>query len=268
MSSVKIRCREADVRTGQTWSVGEVAAITGVTVRTLHHYDRIGLLPPSARTPAGYRSYDEDDLLRLQRILAYRELGLALDDIAALIDDPGSDPLEHLRRQHGLVLEQLERLRQVAAVLEKTMEAHKLGIRLTPQEMFEVFGDHDPTQYSEEVEQRWGDTDAYQESARRASAYTKEDWLRIKAEQEASGRALVEAMASGAAADSEVAMAAAEQARLLIDRWFYPCSHEMHVNLAEMYVADPRFTQTYEDMAPGLAQYVRDAIVANAARAG
>jgi DNA-binding transcriptional MerR regulator len=250
----------------QTWSVGEVAALAGVTVRTLHHYDRIGLLPPSDRTAAGYRAYSEADLLRLQRILAYRELGLALDDIATLLDDPSSDPVEHLRRQHGLVLERLERLRQVAAVLEKTMEAHQMGIRLNPDEMFEVFGDHDPTQYAAEVEERWGDTDAYRESARRTSAYTKEDWLRVKAEQEASGRALVEAMQGGHAPDSAVAMDAAEEARLVIDRNFYPCGYDMHVGLAEMYVADPRFTQTYEDQAPGLAQYVHDAIVANAAR--
>jgi hypothetical protein len=174
--------------------------------------------------------------------------------------------VEHLRRQHGLVLERMERLREVAAVLEKTMEAHKMGIRLNPEEMFEVFGDQDPTQYAEEAEERWGDTDAWRESQRRASAYTKDDWLRVKAEQEASGRALAEALQGGHAPDSDVAMDAAEQARLVIDRNFYPCSHEMHVNLGEMYVADPRFTATYEEMAPGLAQYVRDAIVANAAR--
>jgi DNA-binding transcriptional MerR regulator len=250
----------------RTWSVGELAALTGVTVRTLHHYDRIGLLPPGERTPAGYRSYTEADLLRLQRILAYRELGFALDDIAALLDDPESDPLDHLRRQHGLVLERMERLAQVAAVLEKTMEAHTMGIRLNPDEMFEVFGDNDPTQYAEEVEERWGDTDAYRESHRRSSQYTKEDWKRIQAEQEASGAAFVAAQRGGHAPDSEVAMDAAEQARLLIDRNFYPCSHEFHVCLGDMYVSDPRFTKTYEDLSPGLAQYVRDAIAANAAR--
>lgn len=251
----------------QTWSVGEVAALAGVTVRTLHHYDRIGLLPASERTAAGYRSYTEADLMRLQRILAYRELGFGLDEITSLLDDPGSDPVDHLRRQHGLVLDRMEHLRQVAAVLEKTMEAHQMGIRLNPDEMFEVFGDHDPTQYAAEVEERWGDTDAYRESTRRTSSYTKEDWLRVKGEQEASGLRLVAALQGGHAPDSEVAMDAAEEARLVIDRNFYPCSHEMHVNLGQMYVADPRFTATYEAMAPGLAQYVCDAIQANAARA-
>ena len=87
------------MRLERMWSVGDLAAVSGVTVRTLHHYDRIGLLPPSGRTPAGYRSYDEGDLLRLQRILAYRELGFSLDDIAALLDDPDTDPAEMLRRQ-------------------------------------------------------------------------------------------------------------------------------------------------------------------------
>jgi DNA-binding transcriptional MerR regulator len=251
----------------QTWSVGELAARTGVTVRTLHHYDRIGLLPPGERTPAGYRNYTEADLMRLQRILAYRELGFALDDIAALLD-AGSDPLELLRRQHGLVVERMERLAQVAAVLEKTMEAHRMGMRLNPEEMFEVFGDDDPTQYADEVEERWGDTDAYRESQRRAAGYTKADWVRIKAEQEASAAAFADALRGGHAPDSEVAMDAAEAARLVIDRNFYPLSHEMHVGLGEMYVADPRFAKTYEDLAPGLAQYVREAIAANAARHG
>lgn len=253
---------------GQMWSVGELARLAGVTVRTLHHYDRVGLLPPSERTAAGYRAYTEADLLRLQRVLAYRELGFGLDDITALLDDPGTDPLDHLRRQHGLVLERLERLREVAAVLEKTMEAHKMGIRLNPEEMFEVFGDNDPTQYEAEVQERWGDTDAYRESRSRTASYSKDDWLRIKAEQEAAGRAMADAMQAGLAPDSEAAMAAAEDARLLIDRNFYPLNHGMHLCLGEMYVADPRFTATYEEVAPGLAEYTRDAIKANAARHG
>jgi MerR family transcriptional regulator, thiopeptide resistance regulator len=252
----------------QSWSVGELAALTGVTVRTLHHYDRIGLLPPGERTAAGYRSYTEADLLRLQRILAYRELGFSLEDIAALLDDPDSDPLELLRRQHGLVLERMERLAEVAAVLEKTMKEYSMGIRLNPEEMFEVFGDDDPAQYADEVEQRWGETDAYRESQRRSAQYTKDDWIRIKDEQEASAAALAEALRAGHTPDSDTAMDAAEQARLVIDRNFYPLSHEMHVCLGDMYVADPRFTKTYEDIAPGLAEYVRAAITANAARHG
>ena len=252
--------------TEDSWSVGEVARMAGVTVRTMHHYDRIGLLPARIRSRAGYRGYDRADLARLQRILAYRELGFTLEDIARLLDDPDSDPLAHLRRQHDLVLERMERLAQIAAVLERTMEAHTMGIQLSAEEMLEVFGEHDPTRYADEVQERWGDTDSYRQSTRRTSAYTKDDWIRIKAEQEAAQARFAAALAAGLPADSPEAMDAAEQHRLLIDRYFYDLSREMQVGLGRMYLADPRFTQTYEDVAPGLAQYVHDAIVANAAR--
>jgi len=252
--------------TEDSWSVGAVARLAGVTVRALHHYDRIGLLRPSVRSSAGYRGYDQADLARLQRVLAYRELGFSLEDIGRLLDDPNSDPVTQLRQQHELVLERMERLAQIAAVLERTMEAHTMGIKLTAEEMLEVFGEHDPTQYADEVQERWGDTDAYQQSTQRTSSYTKDDWIRIKAEQEAAGVRFAEVMAAGLPADSPEAMAAAEEHRLLIDRYFYDLSREAHVGLAEMYVADPRFTKNYEDVAPGLAQYVHDAIVANAAR--
>ena len=252
--------------TEDSWSVGAVARLAGVTVRALHHYDRIGLLRPSVRSGAGYRGYDQADLARLQRVLAYRELGFSLEDIGRLLDDPDSDPVAQLRQQHELVLERMERLAQIAAVLERTMEAHTMGIKLTAEEMLEVFGEHDPTQYADEVQERWGDTDAYQQSTRRTSSYTKDDWIRIKAEQEAAGARFAELMAAGLPADGPEAMAAAEEHRLLINRYFYDLSREAHVGLAEMYVTDPRFTKNYEDVAPGLAQYVHDAILANAAR--
>ncbi len=160
----------------------------------------------------------------------------------------------------------MERLAQIAAVLERTMEAHQMGIKLTAQELLEVFGGQDPTQYADEVTERWGDTDAYRESNRRTSSYGKDDWIRIKAEQEAAGARFAQAQADGYPADSPEAMAAAEENRQLINRYFYDLSPQMHIGLGQMYLADPRFTQGYEDIAPGLAQYVHDAIVANAAR--
>ena len=92
-------------------NVGEVAALAGVTVRTLHHYDRIGLLSPSGRTSSGYRQYAPADLDRLHQVLLYRELGFPLEEVAALLDDPAADPAEHLRRQHRLLRDRLERTR-------------------------------------------------------------------------------------------------------------------------------------------------------------
>lgn len=251
-----------------SYTVGEVARIAGVTVRTLHHYDEVGVLSPTGRTAAGYRLYDEEDLQRLQQIRCYRELGFGLDDIAAMLDDPRTDPVDHLRRQRALLTDHIERLEAMVAAVEKTMEARKMGISLNPEEMFEVFGDEDPTQYAEETEQRWGETDAYKQSQRRVSSYTKNDWLRIKEERADVERRLAAVLASGAPADSDQAMDAAEAHRLQIDRWFYETSYEMHRGLGDMYIADPRFTAHYENVAVGLAQYVRDAIHANADRAG
>lgn len=137
---------------------------------------------------------------------------------------------------------------------------------MTKEEMFEVFGDFDPAQYEDEVQERWGESDAYKESSRRTATYTKADWERFKAESEQIGTDTARLMDEGVAASDPRAMDLAEQARLQIDTWFYPCSHEMHVNLAEMYIADPRFTATYEKIHAGMAQYWHDAILANAAR--
>jgi MerR family transcriptional regulator, thiopeptide resistance regulator len=247
-------------------TVGEVAAMAGVTVRTLHHYDRIGLLSPSGRSASGYRLYAPDDLDRLHQVLLYRELGFSLEDVAALLDD--ADPVEHLRRQHRLLLERLDRTQAMVAAVEKEMEARAMGISLTPEERFEVFGDFDPDQYEEEVQERWGETDAYKESRRRTSSYTKEDWVRIKAEGEDVEARFAAALAAGVPADSEQAMDIAEEHRQQISRNFYDCPPGMHAGLGRMYVEDERFTAHYEQRAAGLAQYVSTAVQANAARHG
>ena len=251
-----------------SYEVGAVARLAGVTVRTLHHYDRIGLLRPSARTAAGYRRYDEDDLERLARILFYRELGFELDRIKKLVDggSGAGGSLADLRAQHRLLTDRMARLERMVGALEKAMEACGMGISLTPEERLEVFGDFDPEVHAAEAEHRWGDTDAYRESTRRAATYTRADWARHQAESKAINDRWTSALAAGLPAAGDEAMAAAEAHRLMIDRWFYPCSQAMHVGLAEMYVNDPRFTATYEKLAPGLAQYVHDAITANAKR--
>ena len=250
----------------RTLTVGAVARLAGVTVRSLHHYDEVGLLRPSGRSEAGYRRYTDADIERLQRILFYRELEFGLDEIRAALVDPDADTLVHLRRQHALLGARIEHLRRLSDAVALAMEAHQMNIPLTPEERLEVFGSFDPDEHAAEAQERWGDTDAYRESARRTARYTKADWLRIKAEGEAATRMVVDAMGAGLPADSTEAMDGAEAHRAQIDAAFYPCSYEMHVGLAGMYLADPRFTATYEAIAPGLAQYLHDAIVANAAR--
>ncbi len=168
------------------YTVGALARLSGVTVRTLHHYDSIGLLSPSARSAAGYRLYSQADLLRLRQVLFYRELGFGLDEIAEILADPADGTDDHLRRQHRLLRERAARTAALLRAVEKEMEARDMGMALTPEEQFEVFGTDKMAEYAEEARQRWGDTDAWQESQRRSAAYTKEDWLTIKADADAS----------------------------------------------------------------------------------
>lgn len=248
-------------------TVGRVAATSGVSIRALHHYDEIGLLRPSARTEAGYRLYTMADLERLQQVLLFKELGFALPDIANILSDPAFDRAEALLAQRALLAEKGRRIRTVIAAVEAALASIEKGVPVDQDEMFEVFGDFDPSHYEKEVQQRWGDTDAYRESTRRAASYTKDDWNRIKDEQDAVESGFADKLRAGVPADDPSVMDLAERHRLGIDANFYPCSHEMQAGLAEMYVADPRFAAHYDDREPGLARYVHDAILANAKRA-
>lgn len=246
--------------------IGALAKLAGVTVRTLHHYDEIGLLVPSERTAAGYRNYTAADVARLQRILFYRELELPLDRIHQLIDDPEVDESDHLRRQLAELGERITRLQRIRDAVATTLEAHDMSIDLTPEERLEVFGAHDPAQYDAEVKERWGDTEAYRVSRERTRRYTKDDWIRLKAAGEALEADLAAAMAEGAAPTSDRAMdAAAAYLQHMADSYFDGVAR-IQRNLADMYVDDPRFRKHYEDRAEGLAAYVRDAIHAHADR--
>jgi DNA-binding transcriptional MerR regulator len=242
-------------------TVGELSTLAGVSVRALHHYDEIGLLMPSGRSDAGYRLYSYADLERLQEILVWRQLGFALEDIRALLDDSEHDRETALRRQRELVESELERLGATARALDAALAAHRQGERMTPKSMFKDF---DPSQYEEETRERWGHTDAYRESARRAAGYGESEFVQIRAEADAVVADFAGLLAAGQPARGAEARAVAERHRRHMTRWFYDVSPQMHRNLAEMYIADERFAASYERVAPGLAQYVHDAVVANA----
>src|SRR5215204_878667 len=264
--SVQRRCTVSKQETAG-YKVGRVADLSGVTIRTLHRYAEVGLLSPGGRSAAGYRIYEDRDLERLQRILFYRELGFTLDEISTIVDDPYTDALGHLRRQRGLLTERIERLNAIVDAIDYEMEARTMDIPLTPEERLEVFGEFRPEDYAEEAEQRWGETEPYKESQRRVSRYTKEDWQRLKAEGEEVQNRLAAAFEAGLPADSEEAMAAVEAHRQHISRWFYECTYEIHRGLTEMYVSDERFRSHYDTQAPGLADFIREAALANADRA-
>jgi DNA-binding transcriptional MerR regulator len=244
-------------------TVGAVAAFTGISVRTLHHYDHIGLVVPSVRTPAGYRGYTDADIERLHLVLVYRSVGVPLEEIRALLDDSDADVLEHLQHQRDVLLEQAERLQQTIKAVEELMNAHRDGIQLTAQEQVEIFGTTSfSEEYAVEAEVRWGDTDAWKQSQQRVSRFSKEDWIAIKADGDALLADLAQAKRGGVNPGSTEANELAVRHRASIER-FYDCGDEMRRHLVEMYLADERFTSFYDDVEPGLAQFVHDIVVAS-----
>jgi hypothetical protein len=188
-------------------------------------------------------------------VLFFRELEIKLDDIVAILADPGFDRKQALIAQRALLESKLEKTRATLALVEKTIRALDGEVTMTKEEMFEL-----------EAKERWGHTESYRVSQERTKKYTKEDWDRIKAEQTEILDAFAALAEATVAATDPRAMDVAERHRLSIDRTFYPCSRAMHASLGQMYVDDPRFTETYERKRAGLAEYVRDAIVANAKR--
>ncbi|WP_196161708.1 MerR family transcriptional regulator [Reinekea sp. G2M2-21] len=243
------------------YSIGDVARIAGVSIKTLHHYDRIELLVPTNRSAAGYRFYNDADLDRLHSILLYRALGFSLRHIGQLLASDPKNKMSLLRAQKTQVEQHIERLTAVRLQLEQSLEEEE---QIMSHNKFEALNGFDPDQYEDEVQSRWGDTEAYRISAKRTKQYTKEDWSRFAQQQQGTNEQMIAVMEAGLDANSPEAIAAAEKMRLLIDTWFYPCSHEMHAQLGLMYVQDERFRQNYEQQRTGLAEFIQRATQANA----
>lgn len=249
-------------------TIGRVAALTGLTVRALHHYDDIGLVSPSQRSAAGYRLYTDADLRRLQQVLLFRELGFALDAVRDLIDAPPEHRRAALIEQRATLQSQLRHGEAVLKTVDATLQTLDGKTDMNTEHLFDGYDGFRNGEYAEEAREHWGDTDYWKISQARTGGYSKDDWRRIQTEADTINHAFLAAMQRGDAADSETTMALAESHREHIARHYYPCDHAMHANVAAMYIADPRFQSYYDRYADGLAAYVETVVRANAARHG
>ena len=247
-------------------TVGAVAGHAGVSVRTLHHYDELGLLEPSERSEAGYRLYSEADLGRLQRILFYRELGFDLATIATMLADQAVTDTDRLREQRQLLTDWIERHRSMVAAIDTELSARKLGLTLTPAERLSIFGSTRLEDNADLAEQRWGGTESWHQQRERVARYTATDWQALRTEQAGIHQRLLDAMRAGTPATDPAVMDLAEEHRRHLDRWLHDCPPQVHRTLAAAYLANERIGRNYDDMAPGLSRYVHDAIVANCER--
>jgi DNA-binding transcriptional MerR regulator len=246
--------------------VKDVSRLASVSVRTLHHYDSIGLLVPEARTPAGYRVYTDSNLLRLQQILIGRELGLSLEEIRRALDDPHFD-------WKTTLLDQRERLRDRARQAEAMIRAVDAALaefdgsrKKGEMKMEDLFEGFNASQYDEEARRQWGKSEAFVESEKRTRRYTRDDWEALKAEQASVYDDAYSALKAGKTPSDAAVMDIAERHRMSIDRWFYPCNYAMHRGLASMYESDARFRQSIDTHGEGLSSFLAEAIRANAAR--
>ncbi|GAA4622413.1 MerR family transcriptional regulator [Actinoallomurus vinaceus] len=248
-------------------TVGRAAALVGVSVKTLHHWDAIGLVRPSERTWAGYRVYSGDDVARIHRVLVYRELGFPLAEIGRILDDPGADARHHLRRQRSQLMERISRLQKMVGAVDRMLEASRTGMRLTPEEQVEIFGDDWQPAWVEEAEDRWGDSAQWAQYAERAGRMTTQDWQDVVATTRTLNADLAAAKRAGVAPGSGEANALAERHRALLSRYF-DCTHAMHACIGRMFVDDPGYGEYFDTVAPGLAVWLRDVIFANAGAHG
>jgi hypothetical protein len=198
-------------------------------------------------------------------VLVYRGLGLGLAEIAQIMNDPSFDRTAALREQRRLLVRESDRIHRMIGAVDDAICAEERGTTMQPEEMFEVFGEFDVARHDAEAAERWPG-EAYDESQRRTSRYGKDQWLQIRDEGQEIGRRFAEALAAGTPPSHPDVMELAERHRRHIDRWFYPCSPEMHMGLGELYVQDERFAAYWDSFAEGLAPFVRDVIAANAAR--
>lgn len=246
-------------------TVGDVARLAGVTVRTLHHWDTIGLVTPSGRSSGGYRLYRAADVARVHRVILYRELGLSLDRIGELLDAPGAIPASTLREQRAELGAHIARLQSMAVAIDRLVEASDRGLLLSDEEQVAIFGDGWQPSWVAEAHDRWGDSTQWAEYAERSARMGADDWQQVADRAAALSQRLVDAMAAGVTPGSPEADVVAEVHRASIDEHF-TCSRSMQVCLARTYTDDPRFRAHYDDRAPGLASWLR-AVIEESARA-
>jgi DNA-binding transcriptional MerR regulator len=245
----------------KTRTVRQLAKLAGVSVRTLHHYDQIKLLRPSARTDAGYRLYGDADALRLQQILFYRELDVPLAEIQVILDRPGFDQVEALRDHRRMLTERAERLARLLRTVDRTI-AKLTGedtMPLTDEDIYEGFSPEERAKlkgYEAEAADHWGELAA--ESGRRVRQMTKAQWQAIQQEGGAVTQRMAELMGRPVG-DADIQAAIARQHAWIEN--FYPCPAEIFRGLGQMYVDDPRFAANYEKVKPGLAVFMRDAMM-------
>ena len=241
--------------------ISDVARLTGITVRTLHYYDEIGLLHPETAAESGYRWYGAKEIETMQQILFFRELDFPLKEIGAILSDPHYDRQAVLEKQRELLTMKRDRLNGLLCLLEENLKGEN-------QMRFEAFDESEiekiRREYADEVKARWGDTDAYRESEEREAKKTKKDRAD---EMEAMNDIFRRAAALRAnAPESPEAQALVKEWQDYISANLYTCTNDILAGLGQMYTADERFQKNLDRFGEGTAEFLSRAIAAYCAK--
>ena len=240
-----------------TYTVKQLAKLAGVSVRTLHHYDHIGLLRPSSRTPAGYRLYQRDDLLRLQQILFFKELDFSLAEIRDILDDPDFDEVKALEDHRQLLEQRSKRIALLINTIDKTLtRLTEDTMPLTDAELYEGFTDEEIQEMKREVKERY-DPEVVKISNRNVQNMSKSQFQDVKEEGENIAREMAELMGQDVASPEVQALIARHHA---LNEQFYPTSAEVYRGLGQMYTQDDRFRAYYDKYRPDLADFMAAAM--------
>ena len=236
--------------------IKEFAKLTGVSVRTLHYYDEIGLLKPAlVDAQNGYRFYDENSLLRMQEILFYRELDFPLKSILEILSSPDYDKQKALAEQRKLLELKKERLERIIDALDGATKG-KVTMAAFDKSDYETAR----KQYEVEAKQRWGETDAYKEHAEKTAKYTKDKWQDVNDGLMAIFSKFAESMKNGNTANSNEAQILVKELQNYITENYYTCTSEILAGLGQMYVADERFKINIDKNSNGTTEFVSKAI--------
>ena len=236
-------------------SVSQMAKLCGVSVRTLHYYDQIGLLQPETAADSGYRWYGAADVEKMQQILFFRELDFPLKEIAAILADPHYDRQEVLGKQKELLTMKRDRLDGLLCLLEENLKGEAV-MRFHEFDVSEIEAQRQ--KYAAEVKARWGGTEAYQESEERAAKNSKADWTAQTEGMNDIFRRAATLRSSGA--DSAEAQALVKEWQDFISAHFYTCTKEILSGLGQMYTADERFRKNLDRFGEGTAEFLSRAI--------
>jgi DNA-binding transcriptional MerR regulator len=232
--------------------IKEFADFTGVSVRTLHYYDEIGLLKPAdVDEDTGYRYYDENSILRMQEILFYRELDFSLKSIKEILSSPNYDKNKALNEQKQLLTLKKERLERLISAIDGAVKGENV---------MNAFDNSEFEKYKVEAQERWGETDAYKEHTEKTKDYSKAKWSGLAEEMDDIMGEFSVCMKNGETSDSVQAQTLVKKLQNHINDNYYTCTNEILAGLGQMYVADERFRNNIDKHGDGTAEFINQAI--------